>query len=87
MDPAKRDLSTTADSALASSEDLLKHQSQVSRLKRAFQRDLRSVIETELRKASEERRLLEKRQRHAQRLQQLEEESTLIRHASRLTLS
>lgn len=88
MDLPKRELSTTADSALASSEDLLlKHQTQVTRLKRHFQRDLRSVIETELRKASEERRLLEKRQRHAQRLQQLEEESTLIRHASRLTLS
>jgi len=59
----------------------------VSRLKKGFERDLRSVIETELRKASEERRLLERRQRHAQRVQQMEEESTLIRQASRLTLS
>ncbi len=45
------------------------------------------MIEAELRKASEERKLLEKRERHRLKLEQLDEERTLIKQVSRSSLS
>jgi len=45
------------------------------------------VIEAELQKAREERKLLEKRERHRLKLEQLDEERTLIKQVSRSSLS
>ena len=62
--------------------DDIRSEEQLLKLRKRFQRDLKSVMDGEVRKAKEESRLHAKLTKHSLRIEQMEDERKLIRQAS-----